>query len=100
MQFSHSYEYLARGYSNLLLHPWNQFNSIMPNVFSHSHQLDEYISILGLLVSIFHFYSNFKRNFCRQTVNLIRRREMLTLNLVLRCFLMSYKKDTSILLQC
>ena len=31
--------------------------------------------ILGLLCGIFHFYSNFKRNFCKQTVeNLIRRR--------------------------
>ena len=30
--------------------------------------------ILGLLGRIFHFYSNFKRNFCKQTVeNLIRR---------------------------
>ena len=31
--------------------------------------------ILGLLGGIFHFHSNFKRNFCKQTVeNLIRRR--------------------------
>ena len=31
--------------------------------------------ILGLLGGIFHFYSNFKRNFCKQTgENLIRRR--------------------------
>ena len=30
--------------------------------------------ILGVLGDIFHFYSNFKRNFCKQTVeNLIRR---------------------------
>ena len=30
---------------------------------------------LGLLVDIFHFYSNFKRNFCKPTVeNLIGRR--------------------------
>ena len=26
--------------------------------------------ILGVLVGIFHFYSNFKRNFCEQTVEL------------------------------
>ena len=40
----------------------------MPNVFSHHYQL-------GLLGNIFHFYSYFKRNFCKQTVeNLIRRR--------------------------
>ena len=31
--------------------------------------------ILGLLGGVFHLYSNFKRNFCKQTVeNLIRRR--------------------------
>ena len=37
--------------------------------------------ILGLLGGIFYFYSNFKRNFCKQTVeNLIRRR-------ILRCLI-------------
>ena len=36
------------------------------------------IPILGLLGGIFHFYSNFKRNLCLQTVeNLIRRRVLL-----------------------
>ena len=44
----------------------------MANVFSHRYQLDESITNLGLLGGIFHFYSNFKRNFCKQTVeNLI-----------------------------
>ena len=43
--------------------------------------------ILGLLGGIFHFYSNFKRNFCKPTVeNLIRRR-------VVHCLQMSLKKD-------
>ena len=48
----------------------------MPNVFSHDYQLDESLfPILGLFGGIFHFYSNFKRDFCQQTVeNLIRRR--------------------------
>ena len=48
-------------------------NPLMLNVFSHPYQMDESITILGLLGGIFHFYSNFKRNFCLQIVeNLIR----------------------------
>ena len=35
----------------------------MPNVFPHPYQIDESISNFGLLGGIFHFYSNFKRNF-------------------------------------
>ena len=42
--------------------------------------MDESISILGLVGGIFPFYSNFKRNFCKQTVeNLIRRRILFAL---------------------
>ena len=38
-------------------------------------------TILGLVGDIFHFYSYFKRNFCKQTVeNLIRRRGLRRLN--------------------
>ena len=37
--------------------------------------------ILGLLGGIFHFYSNFKRNFCKRTVE------------NLHCLPMSHKKD-------
>ena len=49
--------------------------------------------ILGLLGGIFHFYSNFKRNFCKQTVkNLIRRR-----HLVLHCLPVSHKKDARLI---
>ena len=38
---------------------------------------------LGLLGGIFHFYSNFKRNFC-----------LAASDLVLHCLPMSHKKDT------
>ena len=37
----------------------------------------------GLYGGIFHLYSNFKRNFCKQTVE----------NLVLHCLPMSHRKD-------
>ena len=51
------------------------FNPFMPNVLSHPYQSDDSISNLGLLGGIFHFYSNFKRNVYKQTVeSLIRRR--------------------------
>ena len=47
----------------------------MLNEISRPYQLDEFISNLGLLGSIFHFHSNFKKNVCKQTgENLIRRR--------------------------
>ena len=52
----------------------------MPNIFSHPYQVDESISNLGLLGDIFLLYSNFKRNFCKQTVeNLIRCSNLLCL---------------------
>ena len=40
--------------------------------------------ILGLLSGIFHFYSHFKRHFCKQTVKTL---------IVLHWLLMSHKKD-------
>ena len=50
------------------------FNPFMPNVFSILINWTSPFPILGLLGGIFHFYSNFKCNFCKQTVkNLIRR---------------------------
>ena len=69
----------------------------MQNVFPRPYQLDESISnwtspfpILGLLDGI-QFYSNFKRNYCKQTVeNLIRRR-------ILHCLPMSNKKDARLI---
>ena len=54
--------------------------------------------IFGLLCGIFHFYSIFIRNFCKQTVeNLIRRRVFAASDLVLHCLLMSQKKDTMLI---
>ena len=50
-------------------------NPFMPNVFCHSYQLDKSISNFRVVGWYFSF-SNFKRNFCKQTVeNLIRRRK-------------------------
>ena len=44
----------------------------MPNVFSHPYQLDETIS--NIRVAGWYFYSNFKKYFCKRTVeNLFRR---------------------------
>ena len=64
----------------------------MPNVYSHRHQLDE--AIFNFWGGIFHFYSNFERIFCRQTlVNLIRRRVFAATDLILHFLPMSHKKD-------
>ena len=46
--------------------------------------------ILGLLGDIFHFYSYFKRNNCKQTVENLKN---MASDLVLHCLLMSHKKD-------
>ena len=49
-------------------------NPFMPNVFSPPYQLDESISNFRVVGWYFSFLLNFKRNFCKQTVdNLIRR---------------------------
>ena len=47
---------------------------------------------------VFSNYSNFKRNFCNQTVeNLTRRRVLRRLNMVLQCLPMSHKKDARLI---
>ena len=74
--------------NQLMIWIFTFFNPFMPNVVSYIliNWMNPFL-ILGLLDVIFHFYSNFKRNFCKQTVeNLIRR-------CVLHCLPMSYKKD-------
>ena len=63
------------------------YNPFMPNVFSNPYQMDESISNFRVLGGIFHFYSNFKRNFCLQTVEILIRRH------VLYCLSMSHKKN-------
>ena len=68
-------------------------NPFMPYGFSHLYQLDESISNLGLFGGIFHFYSNFDRTFCKETVeNLIAASDP-----VLHCLPMSHKKDTRLI---
>ena len=53
-------------------------NPFKPNEISLFYRLARPISVKELLGGIFHFYSNFKRNFLMQTVmNLIRRRVLL-----------------------
>ena len=52
--------------------------------------------ILGLLGGIFHFYSNIKRNVCKQTVEKPDQTPQNAAScLVLRCLQMSHKKDAS-----
>ena len=47
-------------------------NPFMPNAFSQPYQLDESNSYFRVVGCIFNCYSNFKINFCKQTVeNLI-----------------------------
>ena len=52
------------------------FNPLKPNGISQSYQLNQSISVLRVVGwYFFHFYSNFKRIFCKQIVEtLIRRR--------------------------
>ena len=49
------------------------FNSFMPNGISHRFQMKQPISVLGMLGGIFHFYSNFNRKLCKQTVGTLIR---------------------------
>ena len=73
-------------YQNLCSFPDNSgiFNPFIPNVFPIFINWTSPFPILGLLGGIIYFYSNFKRNFCKQTVeNLIRRRVLWTLGLYL-----------------
>ena len=52
-------------------------NPFMPNVFPILINWTSPFPDLGLLGGIFHFYSNFKRTFCKQMVEkLIRRRDL------------------------
>ena len=47
---------------------------------------------------IFHFYSNFDRTFCKQTVyTQIRHRNTAASDLGLHCLPMSYKKDATLI---
>ena len=43
--------------------------------------MDQFISILRVVGGIFHFYSNFNRTFCKQTMD------------ILHCLPISHKKD-------
>ena len=49
--------------------------------------------ILGVLGGTFHFYSNFNRTFCEQTVETLIRRRVLGLH----CLPVSHKKDTRLI---
>ena len=49
-------------------------NRFKPNRISFFYQFDQTISILRVLGGIIHFYSNFNRSFCKQTVEGIVRR--------------------------
>ena len=62
------------------------FNPFMPNEISQRYLLEQSISVLGMLGGIFHFYSNFYRKFCKQTVeNLSRCHVLQTVeNLIIR----------------
>ena len=61
--------------SLILLLQFEIFNPFKPYEISQSYQSDQSISVLRGDEGNFHLYSNFKRNFCKQTAeNLIRRR--------------------------
>ena len=49
----------------------------MPNGFSNLYQLDEFIYNFRVVSGIFHFYSNFNRTFCKQTVETLIRRHVM-----------------------
>ena len=44
------------------------FNPFMPNGIFQRYQLKQFISVLRDVGGIFHFYSNFNRKLCKQTV--------------------------------
>ena len=70
----------------------------MPNGFSHHHQLDESVSNLRLLGSMFQFHSNFGNTFCKQTVETLIRRCFAASDLGLHCLLISHKKNARLML--
>ena len=54
-----------------------ELNPFMVNGTSHRYQLEHSISLLRDVGGIFHFYSNFNRTFCNQTVETLIRRRIL-----------------------
>ena len=59
---------------------WNLCRSNHPfklNEISNWYQLDQCIPILNVLGGTFHFYSNFHRTFCKQTVETLIRRHVM-----------------------
>ena len=74
------------------------FNPFKPNRISHCYKLDQSITALWVVGCILHFYSNFNRTFCKQTVEtLIRRRVLLASALGLYCLPMFHKKDARLI---
>ena len=69
------------------------FNPFKVNGISHSSQLDQSISILGLLGGIFHFHSNFNGTFCAQTVETLIRHCILQCLIWVCTVFMSHIKD-------
>ena len=70
------------------------FNPFKPNGISHQQS----ISVLGNVGGIFHFYSNFYRTFCKQTVEtLIRRHIVWHLIRVCAVCLCPRKKDARLI---
>ena len=66
----------------------------MSNAFSHPSSLP----ILGLLGGTFHFHSNIKTNFCKQTVvQPDQTPRFAASDLVLHCLPMSHKKDARLI---
>ena len=61
----------------------------LPNLISRMSPLQ----ILGVLGGIFHFYSNFNRIFCKQTVETDQTPRSTASDLGLHCLPMSHKKD-------
>ena len=66
-----------------------RFKPFMPNVISNLYQLDESISIFRIVGWYFSFYSSFKRNFCKQTVENLTRCHVL-LRLIWFCTVCRY----------
>ena len=77
----------------------------MANVFSHPYQLGESISNLRVVRWYFSFYSNFKRNYSKQTVENLARRRVLrhqtpsfaASGLVLHYFPITHKKGARLI---
>ena len=73
-------------------------NPFQLNEISLYYELDQSLSVLRMLGGIFHLYSNFDRNFCKQPVEtLIRRRVLLRLIWGCTVCLRHIKKDTRLI---